>query len=47
VSRYLPLLSHLFGLKPWEVDLLDVQQWRDYRSFADAWLEARGGNGRK
>ena len=35
-------MSHLFGLHPWDVDRLTVDEWDLYKAWADAWLKARG-----
>ena len=29
------MFAYLFGLKPWEVEQLTVDQWQDFREFAD------------
>jgi hypothetical protein len=37
-----PWLAHLFGVRPWETDLLDFDEWDALCAAAETWLE-RGG----
>lgn len=42
---YLPIMAHLFGFTPDTVDDLTWPQWQVYKQFADAYVEARRGQG--
>ena len=29
------MFAHLFGIMPWDIERLDLEQWKQFKSYAD------------
>jgi hypothetical protein len=43
LAGYLPWLAALYGIRPWEVDRLTLDQWLTFRDVIDQQRRATGG----